>query len=209
MSTKTNLIILIISFLFFFIITIGVVKQSEIIQNFDNQTAYLISNIHFPTLDKMMISITKICNTYESLLIFIVFAILLIVKRKKTSFYILTIATALGTILPEIIKNLVGRIRPESLLLQETGFSFPSGHATISVIFLISSIILLAPIIKNRLYKIIFIIITTTIFSLVAFSRIYLSVHFASDVIAGIFLGISCFTLPSLIVAIKSKICYK
>ncbi|MEI8123929.1 MAG: phosphatase PAP2 family protein [bacterium] len=209
MSTKTNLIILIISLLLFSMITIGVVKHSEIIQNFDNQTASLISNIHFSTLDKMMLSITKICDTYEALLIFIVFAILLIVKRKKTSFYVLTIATILGTILPEIIKNLVERIRPESLLLQESGFSFPSGHATISVIFLISSIILLAPIIKNRLYKVTFIIVATTIFSLVAFSRVYLSVHFSSDVIAGIFLGILCFTLPSLIVAIKSKICYK
>jgi len=199
MNKKINLIILILSLFIFICITVLVLNNSQIVKTIDTSIAIWTNSIRFPFLDDIMLSITKIGNIYESLLIFLVLSIILIAKRKKISFYIFTIATSLGTVLPELIKNLTGRIRPESFSLQEIGFSFPSGHATISTIFLISSFLLFTPIIKNKFSKVLFLIISTIIFPAVVFSRIYLSVHWTTDVIAGIFLGIFCFLFAKLI----------
>jgi undecaprenyl-diphosphatase len=199
MTSKKILIILTSSLLLFISTMILVLNHTNFIKSIDSNTALWINSIHFPALNDFMLSITKVGNVYESFLIFIVFSILLIVKRKKISFYIFTVSTVLGVILPEIIKNLTERIRPIGFAFQESGFSFPSGHATISTILLISSFILIAPTIKNNLSRIIFLVVSTIVFVSVAFSRIYLSVHFTSDVIAGILLGVSCFCFSQLV----------
>lgn len=167
----------------------------EPLQTLDNNVNSYLSTIHYPTLDKLMLYITKIGNTYESLLIFIVLSFFIITKNKKYLFYIFTISTALATILPLIIKNLIQKIRPVSDLLQETDFSFPSGHTTISIIFIIASIIIIVPLIKNKFYKYFYLITSFCIFSLVVFSRLYLSVHWFSDILGGILLGTTCYLL--------------
>ena len=97
-----------------------------------------------------------------------------------------------------IIKTLVARVRPydvntaiELLIKAPTDFSFPSGHTGAS--FAASSGLYFA---KNRLW------IPAVILSvLIAFSRLYLYVHYPTDVLAGAFLGIISGWLGSLIVA--------
>jgi undecaprenyl-diphosphatase len=152
-----------------------------------------------------MLSITKVCNIPESIIIFIIFSIFLILKKKKQLFYLFTTFTALGTLLPFIIKPLIERIRPLSNLLLETDYSFPSGHATIATVFLISSIVIIAPLIKNSFSRKIFILCTSIIFPLVIISRVYLSVHWFSDVLAGILLGSICYILASFVCCLKKK----
>ena len=205
MNRKNKIILLALLSLFFIGIMFNVILNYKPLLSID-KTIQTFSNIlHSPILDQTMISITKIGNTYESLLIFIVFTIFLISKRRKNSFYFFTIVTALGTILPEIIKNLIERVRPVSNLLIETGYSFPSGHATISTVFFFSSIFIIAPHIKNFFSKITFLTCTSIIFPLVAISRIYLSVHWISDVLAGILLGSICYLLTSIFCCHKKE----
>lgn len=165
----------------------------EPLQILDKNINSYFNTIHYPTLDKLMLSITKIGNTYESLLIFIVISIFIITKKKKYLFCIFTISTALATIFPLIIKNLIQKTRPISTLLQETGFSFPSGHSTISTLFIISLITIISSLIKNRFYRCLYLTISICIFSLVIFSRLYLSVHWFSDVLGGVLLGTICY----------------
>jgi undecaprenyl-diphosphatase len=201
LKNKINLIISISSLFIFICIAILVLSNSQIVKIIDTNTAFWINDIRFPVLvlNDIMLSITKIGNVYESLLIFLVLSIILIAKRKKISFYTFVIATSLGVILPELIKNLTERIRPESFYLQETSFSFPSGHTTISIVFLISSFLLFAPIIKSKFSRVLFLTISTIVFPAVAFSRIYLGVHWTTDVLAGICLGIFCFSFAKLV----------
>ena len=205
MSPKNKKIILTILVLLFLIITLGVITNYGPLMSIDKTIQTFSSTLHSPTLDQTMLSITKIGNTYESLLIFIVFALFLISKRKKDTFYFLTIITGLGAIIPEIIKILTERIRPVSNLLTETSYSFPSGHATLSTIFFFSSIFIIAPIIKNNFSRIIFIICISIIFPIVALSRIYLSVHWNSDVLGGILLGSICYLLVSIFCCHKKE----
>ena len=197
-----NKIVTLISFVAAFLVIAVLVKtQNSFLINIDGKVAVLFGSIHFNFLDKAMLLITKLCDTHESLYIFIIFGMFLIVKRKKYSLYNLALAIILGISLSEIIKILIERTRPVSNLLIETGFSFPSNHATISTIFLLSSILLIVPLIKNNLLKNTFLIATMILFSLVALSRIYLQVHFASDVLAGVFLGIISYIISDIIIS--------
>ena len=156
----------------------------------------------YPSVTSFILSITKILNLVEAFIIFLVFGIFLIIKNRHY-FYSFTIATVLGTLLPWIIKLLTQIPRPGLLLEQD--YSFPSGHATIATIFLLSSIFFLAPLLKNRFAKIIFTSITYIVFPLVAFSRIYLSIHWTSDVLAGIILGFICFITGEIICCQKKE----
>ncbi|MFA6797624.1 MAG: phosphatase PAP2 family protein [Candidatus Paceibacterota bacterium] len=205
MSLKNKKKLLIILLGLFLLIILSVITNYEPLLLLDRTIQVFSNTIHSPFIDQIMISITKIGNTYESLLIFIFFSLFLISKKKKLSSYFFTIITSLGIIIPEIIKLTIKRIRPVSDLLAETGYSFPSGHATISTIFLISSFLIIAPNIKDQFSRYVFIICTTLIFPLIALSRIFLSVHWFSDVLGGILLGFMCYLLTSIFCCQKKE----
>ena len=205
MSQKRKIIWLIILVIIFISISLLVKGNNQTLLNLDYYINIYVSSIQSPILDSLMLSVTKMCNIPESILIFLVFGLFLLLKNKKTYFYLLTIATTLGTVLPLIIKPVIERIRPISNLVLETDYSFPSGHSTIATIFILSSIFLIATVIKNNFTKKIFILCTCIIFPLVIISRVYLSVHWVSDVLAGILLGSICYLLASLVCCLKKK----
>lgn len=193
MNLRYKIILLVILVVAFLAILFTVIDHNYLVNSFDIPVAQLFATFHSPPLDNAMLAITQIGNPYPTVTIFLILGLFLILKKKKYYFYVFSIATGLGMTLAGALKILIERIRPPMHLLIETGYSFPSGHATIATIYLLSAIILIAPLITNRFSKIVWIIICAIIFPLVALSRIYLSVHFASDVLAGIILGSVCF----------------
>lgn len=202
MNTKNKTYTVSLLILSFSIITLLIVSNNTFITNLDIFINNFFINNQSATISKLMLSITKIGNVYEAFTIFLVFGIFLIIKNVK-HFHAFTIATFLGAILPFIIKSLTSRIRPSLLLEQD--YSFPSTHATLATIFLLSSLLLIAPHIKRFISKNLFIIIASITFSLVAFSRIYIGVHWTSDVLAGIILGAICFTSCELMSCYKKE----
>ncbi len=89
------------------------------------------------------------------------------------------------------LKNLFGRDRPLIPLLEEArGLSFPSGHALMSVTFYGLLIYIVFKGYKNRPLKWTFIILLLLLILVIGFSRIYLRVHYASDVLAGFSVGL-------------------
>ncbi len=205
MNQKGKIIGLVILAALFLIVTFGVTSQNSILIGFDRNIAGFASTVHSTGLDNFMLSITKLCDPYEAFVIFLIFGIFMIIKKKKYLFYIFTIATGLGIILTEIIKFLVERTRPPMHLLMETGYSFPSAHATIAAVFLLSAIFLISPLLQNRFSKIVWLTICIIIFPLVAISRIYLSVHFTTDVLASIIIGCGSFLFADIIMAYRNS----
>ncbi len=199
-ASKTYLLTTLISI---FILTIFlVVNKNSLVIGLDSFVNNFFINHQSQLISKIMLSVTKICNPYEAFIIFIIFGIFLAIKHIKY-FYAFTIATFLGSILPIIIKYMTTRTRPSNLIEQD--YSFPSGHATVATIFLLSSIIFLAPYIKKAFSRNLFIVITSIIFPLVAFSRIYIGAHWTSDVMAGIVLGAICFASSDLLSCYKKE----
>jgi len=193
---------LVLSIIAFLIITFLVLNKFVFVVNFDQIINNFMLAHQYPSVTSFMLSITKILNPIEAVVIFIIFGLFLFLKNRHY-FYSFTISTALGTLLPLGIKFLTQIQRPSLLLEQDS--SFPSAHATIATVFLLSSIFFLIPLMKNCFSKNIFKIITYVVFPLVAFSRIYLSVHWTSDVLAGIILGFICFIIGKIICCQKKE----
>ena len=99
-----------------------------------------------------------------------------------------------------LFKNLIGRHRPADPLIQGvTNFSFPSGHAFMSVAFYGLLIAWIMTSIKSNWQRQAAITFLVLLILLIGFSRIYLRVHYLTDVIAGLCTGtiwlITCFWL--------------
>ena len=108
-----------------------------------------------------------------------------VIKDKKIG---ISIITNLGivTILNQIIKFIMQRPRPtEFRIIEETGYSFPSGHSMVSLAFYGYFIYLIYKYINNKHLKRTLIIILSVLICIIGVSRIYLGVHYTSDVLGG------------------------
>lgn len=112
--------------------------------------------------------------------------------RKRTWFSIRVASVALSSlILMTILKYLFHRKRPLLPLLQPArGMSFPSGHAMMSITFYGLLIYIISHTIKNQPAKRALITSLVLLIAVIGFSRIYLRVHYTSDVLAGYIIGI-------------------
>ncbi|MBA5851611.1 phosphatase PAP2 family protein [Clostridium sp. cel8] len=149
---------------------------------------FIEDNMYSSMMDKIMIFTTKLGNTG---IIWIAISLFLIMSKKNRKAGIVTLAAVvLGAILGEgIIKNIVQRPRPfeESnivhiLISKPKSYSFPSGHTTAA--FAATSTL-------SRYFKK-YSIGLFILAILIAFSRIYLYVHYPTDILGGIILGLIC-----------------
>lgn len=96
-----------------------------------------------------------------------------------------------GVLLMFILKQLFNRSRPLVPLLEPVqGLSFPSGHALMSISFYGLLIVLLWENVRNQAWKWIGTVLLLSLILLIGFSRIYLRLHYFSDVMAGFAVGI-------------------
>ena len=124
-------------------------------------------------------------------LITITILLLILIKNKKIGLITLNNLVAI-TILNQILKIVLKRPRPtEFRIINETGYSFPSGHSMISMAFYGLLIYLIYKKIKNKYLKATLIIILLLLILAIGISRIYLGVHYVSDVIGGFLISMS------------------
>lgn len=118
--------------------------------------------------------------------------ILLIVIKNKKIGILIWINLAISTIINQILKNIIQRPRPtEFRIINENGYSFPSGHSMASATFYGFLIYLIYKKVKNKYLKWTLITLLSILIILVGASRVYLGVHYTSDVIAGILISTS------------------
>ena len=160
---------------------------------------------YFNIIDDFVYSLVKplISNDMTNIMQFITFfsdpiwcillscLMILFVKNKKISKAFL-LNLILVFLLNYVLKILFSRNRPADInLIVETGFSFPSGHAMISLGIYGFLIYLLLSSDKNKISKIIGTVSLVLLIFLIGISRIYLGVHYATDVIAGFIISAS------------------
>ena len=168
------------------------------IANFDSYIFNSIKNIRTEVLTRILNTITQFGDAV--ILITISLLSLIILKNKKIGIMVsLNLATIAG--LNKILKHIIQRPRPiGDRLIEEGGYSFPSGHSMASMAFYGLIIYLIFKKVKNKKLKNILIILLSVLISTIGISRIYLGVHYASDVIAGFLFSIAYLILFTSIV---------
>ncbi len=118
------------------------------------------------------------------------FFIFLFKKHKKTAFSTAGILIV-STILNNVVKLIIRRPRPTYMIVEESSFSFPSGHMMASVTLYGFLIYLISKSQMKTTYKVIFNSLLVVLIILIGMSRIYLGAHFASDILGGACLSAS------------------
>lgn len=119
----------------------------------------------------------------------LIFYFLFVAKQTWFSIRILTISLS-SLLLMLLLKRLFQRKRPLSPLLKAAkGLSFPSGHAIMSVTFYGLLIYMMQLAISDVFIKYFVTVLMILLIGIIGYSRIYLRVHYASDVIAGFLIG--------------------
>ena len=113
-----------------------------------------------------------------------------IYKKQKWFAIRITALSLSSVILSFSLKTYFRRERPELQLIGDVGgYSFPSGHALISVVFYGLFIHIVWHEVKHKWLRTVLVVSLILLILLISFSRIYLRVHYASDVIAGLSVG--------------------
>lgn len=165
----------------------------QFIIKFDAKIVSLIESTRNPFLTKFFAIITHL-GEWKIVLVALVFISLFFIIKKKFRYDIsLWMITGGGIATAFILKEVFNRNRPAGALIAETSSSFPSAHAVISVVFYGFILYLLWPNIKNKKVRALKVFVVSILVLLIGFSRIYLGVHYLSDVLAGYFIGIFWF----------------
>ncbi len=148
-------------------------------------STFLISDFATP--------IAKFITNFGGAIFLIIATIILfiLIKNKKIGFSIIS-NLVIVTILNQLLKNILQRPRPnEFRIIEETGYSFPSGHSMVSMAFYGYLIYLIYRYVKNKYIKWTLIVSLSILICTIGISRIYLGVHYTSDVLGGFLISIS------------------
>ena len=175
-------IVCIISFILFLVTVILITNDNKY---FDN---YIINLFKYKS--DILTNIMKIITFLGSALSIILLTVLLIivVKGKRNKILIL-INVIVTTLLNQLLKNVFQRGRPIDSIIEESGYSFPSGHSMVSMAFYGFLIYLVHK--SNIKYKGLIVGLLSVLIVLIGISRIYLGVHYPTDVIGGFTLSLS------------------
>ena len=176
-----------ISLILFLVITENVFNNE--IMKADTIGYNIVSNL----ISDKLTPLVKVVTWFGSATCLILLTVILfiIIKNKKAGLLIGTNLVIIS-ILNQTLKSLLQRPRPTGFrIINETGYSFPSGHSMISMAFYGFLIYLIFKNVKNKCLKFTLIISLFILIISIGLSRIYLGVHYTSDVFAGFLLSIA------------------
>lgn len=185
--------------LLFFFLGYVVKFYPDWLNPFDNYLTSLIRT-QYPVMNDFFLWVTKFANVPTIIILFLVCLILLIKNKKYVeSIWLSANLILVSVVINSLLKIFFSRERPIlPHLVSEHSKSFPSGHAVTSVIFYGTIILLLSEFILNKRICVGIQIFLGGFILLIGCSRVYLGVHFPSDIVAGFSLGLAwlLFTYP-------------
>ncbi len=178
--------LILISAIILFIVLVSLLCKEQL-NLLDDMVYDAIKKYINPTTTKYVKLITKLCNVFT---IVIVIILIVIFQRKYGILIVLNVVST--ELINVIFKIIFSRSRPSILtLIEEGGYSFPSGHAMASISLYGFLFYLAYKKIKKNSTRFITCLALLLIIILVGLSRIYLGVHYASDILAGYLLAVA------------------
>lgn len=178
--------------LFICLIGILIIVMDLLQQRIIEKDMFVYNFIATHFISDFSLQIVKFITNLGSATFIVLLSILLLltIKNKLTGL-IIFLNSAICGILNQVLKIIVQRPRPVGYrLIDEKGYSFPSGHSMVSAAFYGFIIYLVYKNVKNKYIKYSIITILILLILCIGISRVYLGVHYASDVIAGFLISI-------------------
>lgn len=160
---------------------------------FDLRILRALEGFRTPRLTETALDITALGS--GTLLVFfaaIAFVTLLRMRARMAALQ-LAVSSAGGLVLTLLLKGWVDRVRPieVSHVIEVSGFSYPSGHSFSAAGFYTTLAVVIGSRTKSHRMRVLLATIAIVVIALVALSRQYLGVHYPSDTIAGVGLGVA------------------
>ncbi|EWG09772.1 phosphatase PAP2 family protein [Cytobacillus firmus] len=176
-------------FLLLFIEIVDELKEEELI-HFDESLIQYVQAFISPRLTEFMSVVTFLGSVKWLAFSVLAAAVLLFLFKKRSLLWFMVLSSGLGALFNLLLKWIFKRERPDIRpLIEEQGFSFPSGHSMGSFIFYGSLAYMIIHLAKRKRWKAAWTVLLGCFIIMIGLSRIYLGVHFPSDVIAGFAAG--------------------
>lgn len=181
--TKQSLKIILFSLCIILFVYLTKLLLLNEIKLFDDMVFNLVANLRCEPLTIIFKFFSFLCSFYFVIILTII--IMLFSKDRKVTFYIV-LNVLFCFFLNQTLKFFFARSRPTEInLIVENGYSFPSGHSMLSLAYYGFFVYLILNSNIKRKNKILAIISLALLIFFIGLSRIYLGVHYASDVLAG------------------------
>lgn len=161
----------------------------DFIRQLDISTLNFAEQIRSPFLTLFFKAVTVMGEWGFVLGVLFLISLFFIIKKRFRYDIVLWPITIGGLGTAFVLKEIFHRSRPIGALVAETSSSFPSAHSVIAIAFYVFIFSLLAKNAKRRFSKYLLISVAIFISFLLGFSRLYLGVHYLSDVLAGYAIG--------------------
>lgn len=206
--SKLWLALALITFLLagFIELTIEMLGHDEKIVWFDRELLIWVASARSDALNGIMVDLTALGSpAIVTLLASLFFIVFLLLKDRVSAFHLLG-AVIGGSLLNRLFKSAIARERPTIVpqLIEVSGFSYPSGHTLFATTIYLTLAIIAVRHFPHRGQRLTIFALSGCVIGLVGFSRVYLGVHYPSDVASGLLLGASwAFVVSAFIVKIR------
>jgi len=201
---KKLLLITLVSLALFLFFLYEVLTQGSLL-DLDAWISQHVPQMQSQALTEWIVMITNMNGIVGSAIISLLLSAYLLYKKNRKALLFYWIAYLGGSALFTGIKYAVERARPLLKIINEQGLSFPSGHSTMSMVMALSLYFIFISKLERKGTR--YLLLAITIFwpLLIVFTRIYLNVHWFSDTLAGLSLGVFWVTLLVLLFPLETK----
>ena len=162
-------------------------------QAFDDAVLQWLGQHRTKSLDAFMLDVTSLGTSSVVAMVVGVAALFLWLNKHKHSAVLLLVSTAGGVLLNNLLKLGFGRPRPDVIPWATTAtfYSFPSGHAMSATVVYSTVAYLAGRLQRTHRARLAVAGLATLVVAIICLSRLYLGVHYPSDVLAGIIIGLA------------------
>ncbi len=181
---KCSILIVVLCLMLFSIICYQILNYDSLSID-KNVYSFIADNI----MNDGLTPILKVITELGGVAFTIIAGVLIFIFCKKIRWFV-TFDLVGVTLINQLLKHIIRRPRPNILrLVEESGYSFPSGHSMVSMAFYGIIIYLVYKNVSNKYLKWLLISLLSLLILSIGFSRIYVGVHYFTDVAGGFLLG--------------------
>jgi membrane-associated phospholipid phosphatase len=168
---------------------LAVPTLADVVQQVDDLVTDGVVAVEQDQLVSVARFLAVVGGTAVSAVVVLVVALLLVWQRRWPGLAVWLVAVAISELLNAAIKDIYERARPSVGLVEESSFSFVSGHSMTAAVLAITLVLVYVPAGPRRR---VWLVVAVGYALLMASGRVYLRAHWLSDTLAGVTLGAAC-----------------